>query len=138
MLSNLWKKIKWPFIRAWNWFISETFEGTIDVQDHPKGGSRVYQMQKLFGVKFKITLVKHINLPPNETVEALVDIFTQGFKELGKDYSVIKVEDSAPQSEPEIREFTDTAIQKPKPKKKSPTKKTTPKKKTSTKKKSRK
>ena len=138
MLSNLWKKIKWPFIRAWNWFISETFEGTIDVQDHPKGGSRVYQMQKLFGIKFKITLVKHINLPPNETVEALVDIFKQGFEELGKDYSVIKVENGTPQSEPEIREFTDKSISKPKPKKKPATKKATPKKKTLTKKKSRK
>jgi hypothetical protein len=74
MLNKIWNKIKFPFIYVWNSFVSATFTGNLHIDDHPNGGSKVWQNHKLFGIKFTLTVVKHTPEPPEVVLEVFKDI----------------------------------------------------------------
>lgn len=141
MLANILNKLKQPFIRIWDWFILETFEGTIKIKDLPDGGSTIYQVQKLFGIKFKVTVVKHIDLSSTEASEALLQIIEKYFEMIGERCTItrkIEIEDGRQDQEHETIEIKNKPAVKKETKRTRPTKKTTSKKKAKTKKKPRK
>lgn len=125
MLKKLIYWIKYPFIYLWNSFVIATFDDNLHIDDHPKGGTRVWQDHKLFGIKFTITIVKQTPESPEVVYKTLERIFKDINQKLDNKLAIIPLQSEETSSNLPTKK----KVAKKKPIKKSLKKKALPKKK---------